>query len=79
LALSFLDHLYTLRVRYTTDAIGMLVMAPAALAVLRGDAARLLRSPGVAGRAALLATLIAVSAGVFAQSRYPLLFLVPPR
>ncbi len=68
----------TVQLRYLTDALGMLVMAPAALAVLRGDVARLLRARGAAASVALMAVLLAVSIGVFSQSQYSLKFLIPP-
>ncbi len=71
-------YLYAVQTRYVSDAIGMLVLAPAALAVLRGDLVRLADASGILARAALLAALLAVAAGVFTQSRYPLLFLIPP-
>ncbi len=81
LTISLRDHtpyFVTLQVRFLTDSIGMLVMAPAALAVLRGDVRRLIHTPGTARHAILLASVIATTIGVFVQSRYPLLFLIPP-
>jgi PAS domain S-box-containing protein len=71
-------YLYTLQIRFLTDAIGMLVMGPATLSVLRGDLARLARGPNSATHAALFASVIGVAICVFSQARYPLLFLIPP-
>jgi hypothetical protein len=63
---------------FLADALGVAIMTPVVLAVRDGGLSRLL-SPGLRAKTArLLACFLAVVILVFWQTRYPLLFLVPP-
>ncbi len=64
-------------VRTLAHALGFTVLVPALLALSSGQAAVLPRRPGLADLACAL-LLAGVLAGVFTQTRYPLLFAVPP-
>ena len=66
-----------LPVRFAANALGMGIVAPLVLCVLRGDVAALF-SRRAWLRSACLVGFTATAAGVFLQTRYPLLFLIPP-
>ena len=70
--------LETGRAWFLADALGMLIVVPPLLALRRTEIDRL-RQPGVRVEAVIVfAIAAAATAAVFAQDRYPLLFLVLP-
>jgi len=63
---------------YLGDALGILVMTPLAVALLRGELAPLLAPAALARTLGVVGAYVAVVVAVFAQSRIPLLFLPMP-
>ncbi|MCC8405542.1 diguanylate cyclase [Paraburkholderia sp. MMS20-SJTN17] len=61
-----------------SDALGMAIFAPAALVFFSGEILHLWRSPKRKRTAALLSLLAVVTAVVFGQSRYPLMYWILP-
>lgn len=62
---------------YIADALGLLIFTPALLAFGAASSGRMRRAP-LWHDLVDLTILLAVLIGVFAQNRYPILFLIPP-
>lgn len=63
---------------FLSDLIGMILIVPPLLSINRQDLDYFDTPRKVAGGAAFLAMLFAITFGIFLQDRYPILFLIPP-
>jgi len=63
---------------FRADALGMAVMVPLTLALRPADIREALRNSRPFGDAASMLLLVAVTAAVFSQTKYPLLFMIFP-